>query len=152
MNSKEAAQKALAAADQCLKSKGYISMVDVLLTMGKLTREDHERWRFRQIPYLERVVRGSLTQLDAIVRAVRSNALKGGLKPSPTVYVSWGKGRRQPLRFTKTGNRFLEEAYGTHYLSARPQTVETLGTACPSPANRPLPHGRSSTGHQDRTQ
>jgi len=93
MNSKEAGQKALDAADQCLKSKGYISMVDVLLTMGKLTGEDRERWRFRQIPYLEKVVRGSLTQLDVIVRAVRNNSLKGGLKPRRTAYMSWGKGR-----------------------------------------------------------
>src|SRR2546430_2250462 len=122
MNSKEAAQKALVAADQGLKAKGYISMVDVLLTMGKLSREDHEQWRFRRIPYLEKVVRGNLTQLDAIVRAVRNNCLKGGLKPSHTVYTSWGKGPRQPLRFTKTDNHFLEEAYATHYISTRLQT------------------------------
>ena len=113
----ESKANALAAADRCLKAKGYISMVDVLMEMGKLTREDHERWRFRQVPYLERVVQGSLTQLDLIVRAVRSNSLHGGLKPSRTVYTSWGKGRRQPLRFTKTGNPFLEEAYSTHYVS-----------------------------------
>ena len=37
MNSKEAAQKALVAADQGLKAKGYISMVDVLL-MHSLVR------------------------------------------------------------------------------------------------------------------
>lgn len=121
MNSQEAKQKTLLAADQCLKSKGYISMVDVLLTMGKLTREDHERWRFRQIPYLEKVLPGSLNQMEAIVRAVRSNFLNGGLKPSQTVYTSWGKGPRRPLRFTEMGNPFLEEAYRTHYLSTRLQ-------------------------------
>jgi hypothetical protein len=119
MNSKEAMQKAIAAADQGLKSKGFISMVDVLMTMGKLTREDHERWRCRQVPYLEKVVSGNLSQLDAIVRAVRNNSLKGGLRPSHTAYVSWGKGPRQPLRFTKTGNPFLEKAYSTHYLAAK---------------------------------
>ena len=119
MNSQQAAQKAIEAADRCLKAKGFISMVDVLMEMGKLTREQHERWRFRQVPYLERVIPGSLTQLDAIVRAVRNNSSKGGLTPSRTAYYSWGKGRRQPLRFTKTGNPFLEEAYSTHYLPRR---------------------------------
>jgi len=125
---KESKAKAIAAAARCLKAKGYISMVDVLTDMGKLTREDHERWRLRQVPYLEKVARGTLTQLDIIVRAVRAHSLNGGLKPSRTVYTSWGKGRRQPLRFTKTGNRFLEDAYSTHYLPQRGSSLIPEGT------------------------
>src|SRR5437868_2976691 len=38
---------------------------------------------------------------------------------------------RQSLRFTKTGNRFLEEAYRTHYLLQRPPTVEREGKQGP---------------------
>jgi len=117
-------------------------MVDVLVAMGKLTREDHERWRFRQVPYLEKIVSGNLSQLDAIVRAVRNNSLKGGLRPSHTAYVSWGKGQRQPLRFTKTGNPFLEEAYSTHYLPAK---AKTTPAACEAHGTRDSVH--SGTPH-----
>jgi hypothetical protein len=46
-----------------------------------------------------------------------------------TAYVSWGKGKRQPLRFSKSGDATLERAYATHYLlpktSAAP--ARTLG-------------------------
>ena len=95
--------------------------------MIHLSREDHERWRFRQVACLEKVVQGNLTQLDIIVRAVRNNSLKGGLKPSRTGYTSWGKGRRQPLRFTKTGNPFLDEAYATHYVSPELRRAKQAG-------------------------
>ena len=119
MNRERAKQKALDAAARCLSEKGYIAMVDVLLAMDKVAREDYERWRFRQVPYLEKVVRGSLNQLSEICRIVRANSLHAGLKPSKTVYTSWGKGRRQTLRFTKSGNPHLEEVYSTHYLQSR---------------------------------
>jgi hypothetical protein len=119
VNRERANQKALDAAARCLSEKGYIAMVDVLLAMDKLTREDYERWRFRQVPHLEKVVRGSLNQLSEICQIVRANSLHGKLKTSKTVYTSWGKGRRQPLRFTKYGNPHLEQLYSTHYLQSR---------------------------------
>ena len=36
-----------------------------------------------------------------------------------TVYISWGKGRRQPLRFSRYANPYIEELYSTHYVSRR---------------------------------
>ena len=38
-------------------------------------------------------------------------------KKMRTAYVSWGKGRRQPLRFSKYGDPRVEELFSTHYLS-----------------------------------
>jgi len=52
MNRRELEQTAINAADRCLKTKGYISAVDVLMELGKLSRQDYERWRFRQVPFL----------------------------------------------------------------------------------------------------
>jgi hypothetical protein len=43
VNRRELEQAAIAAADRCLKAKGYISMVDVLMELRKLSREDYER-------------------------------------------------------------------------------------------------------------
>jgi hypothetical protein len=116
MNRTELIKRARAAADGVLQAKGYISIVDVLLAMGRLSKNDHERWRFRQVPYLEKVLPGSLNQHAFLGRQLRSYArdeLK--LKPSRTAYMSWGKGRRQPLRFSKYNRPAIEELYSTHY-------------------------------------
>ena len=125
MNRRELEQAAIAAADRCLKVKGYISIVDVLMELGKLSREDCERWRFRQVPFLERVIHCNLAKLNVILRAVQANAARGKMKASWTAYMSWGKGKRQPLRFSKTGDPNLERAYATHYLLPRPAQVSS---------------------------
>jgi hypothetical protein len=120
MNRTELIQKAKAAACGVLQAKGYISMVDVLMGMGTLTKENYERWRFRQVPYLEKVLTGSLNKFQFLLRTLRSHAREElGLTPSRTVYTSWGKGRRQPLRFSKSANPYIEELYSTHYVSRR---------------------------------
>ena len=36
--------------------------------------------------------------------------------PSVTAYMRWGKGPTQRLRFTKTGDPNLEEAYARHFV------------------------------------
>jgi hypothetical protein len=135
MNRSELKQAALSATGQCLKEKGYIAMVDVFMVMGKLTKEDYERWRFRQVPYLERVIRMNLSKISEVLRAVRDNSRKGELKPSRTVYVSWGKGKRQPLRFSKSGQRVIEELYSTHYLKPRKPVAEAVTS---DPRSEPL--------------
>jgi hypothetical protein len=56
---------------ELLREKGFISFVDVLIHMGKLTKEDHESWRMRRIPYLERAVRLNLSQLSHLLRTLR---------------------------------------------------------------------------------
>jgi hypothetical protein len=141
MNRQELKAKAVAAADQLLRSKGYISIVDVLMAMGKLTKENYERWRFRKVPDLEKVVPGSLNQLEFLLRVIRSHARDQlDLKPSRTVYTSWGKGRRQLLRFSKFGKPHLEELYSTHYVShrfAEEKLNEHGDTATPTPAAQP---------------
>jgi hypothetical protein len=119
VNRRELEQAALRAADRCLKVKGYISMVDVLIELGKLSREDYERWRFRQVPFLERVLHDNLAQLNVMLRAVQTNSARGHMKASWTAYMSRGKGKRQPLRFSKSGDPNLERAYATHYLLSR---------------------------------
>jgi hypothetical protein len=110
------------ASSELLREKGFISFVDVL-HMGRLTKEDHESWRMRRIPYLERAIRLNLSQLSHLLRALRENAFKGRLQPRKTAYVSWGKGRKQPLRFSKSGHPGIEEAYATHFVK-RQQSVK----------------------------
>jgi hypothetical protein len=125
MNRADLMKKARAAASQVLREKGYFSVVEVLLAMERLSKDDYERWRFRQVPYLEKVLPGSLNQHSFLCRELRAygrDELK--LKPSHTAYVSWGKGNRQPLRFTKYGRPFLEELYTTHYVMSKPEAAK----------------------------
>ena len=102
-----------------LQENGHISPVDVLLRMGRLSKDNYERWRRRHVPYLEKVVAGSLNEHEFFLRELQSLARELDLKPSRTMYVSWGKGSRQPLRFTKTGNPRLENWFSTHYIGAQ---------------------------------
>jgi hypothetical protein len=106
-----------------LREKGFISFVDVLIRMGKLSKQDHESWRMRRIPFLERAIKLNLSQINLLLRTLRQNAVKGHLRPSKTAYVSWGKGPKQPLRFSKSGYPAIEEAYATHFVK-RKQSVK----------------------------
>lgn len=171
MNRSELMKKARAAADQVLRAKGYFSVVDVLLTMGRLSKENHERWCFRQVPHLEKVLPGSLNEHAFLCRELRALAHELRLKPNHTAYTSWGKGRRQPLRFTKYGHPPMEALFSTHYVSTsitddlksrRSQLPVPLGTkaqdfnlqnqGCPAPGEiapppRPLQLAISANPH-----
>ena len=88
--------------------------VDVLVEMQLLKPEHLEDWRFGRALYLERVITCNLSRLSTLLRILRFHAHDLNLKPSWTGYDRWGKGPKQRLRFTKTGDAKLEEAYATH--------------------------------------
>lgn len=131
MNRRELELAALAAADRGLKGRGYMALDEVFRDMGKLEAKDWEDWRRGKVPYLERVIRLNLSQINAVCRAVHASARRGKLKPSWTAYVRWGKGSRPPLRFTKSGDPKLERAWATRYvyLAPKPPATKTPGTA-----------------------
>jgi hypothetical protein len=131
MNRRDLTRKLGRISSGLLKEKGYISVVDVFAKLGYLTGEDIENWRRRRVPYLERVIRVSLGRINFIMKTVRRNSTNGGLKPSWTAYRSWGKGKKVPLRFTKTGDRTIEEAYATHFVSKRKKKVPTTTSDSP---------------------
>jgi hypothetical protein len=93
-----------------------VTPVDVLIGMGLLGPERLEDWRFGRVPYLEKVVRCNLTRLSRVLRILRFHANDLNLVPSTAAYMRWGKGPKQRLRFTKTSNRRLEEAYSRHFV------------------------------------
>jgi hypothetical protein len=131
MNRRELELAALAAADRGLKARGYIALDEVFREMGKLEAKDWEDWRRGRVPYLERIIRLNLNQINAVCRAVHASARRGNLKPSWTAYVRWGKGPRPPLRFTKSGDPQLERAWATRYIciAPKPSATRTPGTA-----------------------
>lgn len=115
------------AVQKLLKSKPFVAPVDVFLAMDLLRTEKLEDWRRGRVPYLERVILGNLSRLERILRILGFYCHDLNLRPSPTVYVRHG-GRRQPLRFTKTGNPRLEEVYSRHFVSSRKEPARKTKT------------------------
>ena len=108
---------------ELLKEKGYISFIDVFMQLGYLSTSDYENWRFRRVSPLERVLNVNLSRINFIMKTVRRNSLNGHLKPSMTVYKSWGKGNKTLLQFSKSGDPAIETAYATHFV--QPKRTET---------------------------
>ena len=106
----------IARAVAAILEKGKIvAPVEVLIGMDLLTPERLEAWRRGRIPYLEQVIDCNLTRLSRLLRILRFHVHDLKLVPSETVYVCYGN-RRQRLRFTKTGDAKLEQAYARHFI------------------------------------
>ena len=93
-----------------------VAPVDVLVDMGLLAPEHLDDWRRGKVPYLERVIRCNLSKLSRLLRILRFHVHDLNLVPSMTVYMRWGKGSRLRLRFTKTGDPKIEDAYARHFV------------------------------------
>jgi hypothetical protein len=102
--------------DAILKTSKVVTPIDVLVGMHLLTPEKVQDWRRGRVPYLERVINCNLTRLSRLLRILRFHVHDLNLVPSTTDYRRWGKGRKQRLRFTKTGDARLEVAYATHFV------------------------------------
>jgi hypothetical protein len=99
------------------EGKGYICSIDVLLGLNYLTRTDYEKWRNGQVECLEKICQTNLSKLTTINKIIRQVATKMKLEPSLTVYNKYGKGPKQRLRFSKSGDFNIEKAYSTHFLN-----------------------------------
>jgi hypothetical protein len=103
-----------------------VAPVDVLVRMRVLDPRHLEDWRRGRVPYLERVIQGNLTRLSRLLRILRFHAHDLNLVPSWTAYVRWGKGPKQRLRFTKTGEPSRATAASP---TTRPERMRSLAPA-----------------------
>ena len=92
-----------------------VAPVDVLVGMGLLTRARLEAWRRGRAPYLEDVIEGNLTRLSRLLRILRYHAHDLHLVPSTTACLRSGKGPKQRLRFTRTGDAGREAGYARNF-------------------------------------
>jgi len=116
MNRQQIVKKLSKITSALLIEKGYISFVDVLIRMGYISNEDYENWRFKKVPFLEKAINVNISKINFILRTVQKNCRNSQLKPSKTEYKSWGKGPKKVLRFSKSRDDSLEEAYSTHFV------------------------------------
>jgi hypothetical protein len=102
--------KIVAAVARILARQCFVAPVELFVEMSLLPAADLERWRRGQIPVLERVIRCNLTKAGRILRLLRFHAHDLNLKPSITAYQH----RSHGLRFSRSGEPKIEEAYSTH--------------------------------------
>ena len=99
-----------------LSKSDSVAPVEVLIEMGNLSKKNHEAWLKGQVPYLERVFEGNLSKANRILRIIGFYVHDLNMVPKRTVYSKIGKGKSQILRFSKSGDNRIEEAYSRHYL------------------------------------
>jgi len=96
--------------------KGLVCAVDILIKLDYLSKKDYENWRFGKVDYLEKVCNINLSKLTLINKTIRKIATDLKLDKSWTGYNQYGKGVKRRLKFSKSGNINIEEAYATHYI------------------------------------
>jgi hypothetical protein len=99
-----------------LSRSDVVAAVEVLMEMGNLTQKNHEAWYRGQVPYLERAFEGSLSKANRILRIIGFHVHDLNMVPRRTVYHQWGKGKNRILRFSKSGNEGVGDAYSMHYV------------------------------------
>lgn len=99
-----------------INAKGFVCMIDLLLGLDYLSKKDLEAWRFGKIEYLEKVCMVNLSKITRIYKMLKSSATELKLSPSFTGYSKFGKGIPQKLRFSKSGDKQIEDNYSTHYI------------------------------------
>jgi hypothetical protein len=104
------------AAEAALAAQHFVTAFDVLTGMGWLDPGAMERWRRRRADCLEGAVHVNLPRISEAMKHFRSWAAAKGLSPSRTAYVAHMP-RRQTLRFSRSGDLAIEEAYRTHWVS-----------------------------------
>ena len=115
-NGNKLEQLVVRAAEAALAERKLVTSIDVLVGMGGLELRRADEWRQGRVEYLERVVIASLGKISTAMRCFQRWAQRRGLKPSETAYVARTR-RRQPPRFSKSGDPAIERAYRTHWVS-----------------------------------
>jgi hypothetical protein len=137
------------AVDNLLREKGSVAPVELFIRMDLLSPESAEDWRRGRISYLERVIRCNLSKATRILSILRMHAHDLDLKPSLTVYKRWSKGSRPLLRFSKTGDRHIEEAYARHFVSPRKKGCPFEAGAIEVGNSAEIPPARPSSARRE---
>jgi hypothetical protein len=133
------------AAEAALVAQGYVSPIDVLVGIRWLDVAAVERWRRRQIDFLESAVESKPERLSEAMMLLRSWVAERGLSASETDYVARTP-QRQPLRFSQSGDLTTEALYRTHWISPalpekkREQLAEKASRAPELVVVQPLNH------------
>lgn len=113
--------KVVKAVNDELIHSNFVSPIAVLQRMQLLDKSAVEKWKKGQIPFLEKVIMCNLGKASRILQLMRFYAHELNMKPSVTVYKGKARSGKLDLRFSKTGDKKLEEAYSRHFVKAGKQ-------------------------------
>jgi len=108
--------KVLKAVNDELIHSNFVSPIAVFQRMQLLDKANVENWKKGQIPFLEKVIMCSLGKANRILKLIRFHAHDLNMKPSITIYKRKSRSGKLDLRFSKTGDKKLEEAYSRHFV------------------------------------
>ena len=112
------------AAGIILAQGDVLTPIDILIEMGRLSKNNYEAWRKGNLPYLERVIEDNLSKTNRILRVIGFHAHDLNMVSHGSVYHQWEKGKKRVLRFSKSGDLNLEKAYSRHYIWNRSQEIK----------------------------
>ena len=104
------------AAQQALLSSKSVSPVDVFSGIGWLPARAVDHWRQGRVGSLDQAMSVGPEKLAEALDTLATWAQAGGLVPSEVDYLAAARDRR-PLRFTAGGDRVVETACRTHWIS-----------------------------------
>jgi hypothetical protein len=110
-------RRVVAAAEQALTSRHYVSPLDVLTGMGWVPPGLVTDWQQGRAPHLEAVAAVSADRLADALEVFHRWVDSRGLQPSEVEYLAATRDR-QPLRFTAAGDPARELTYRTHWMPA----------------------------------
>lgn len=94
---------------EILRAGQPVSAPAVFVRMGVLRQVDVEAWRLGRVDYLERVIQGSLSKINRVLRIISLYAHDLQLLPAPPHSAGPVRYRGRALRFSKTGDVGVEE-------------------------------------------
>ena len=119
MNNQDLEKKIKEIVHSATYEKGFVSSIDVLISLEYLKQKDYDAWRLGKVDYLEKLCKTNLSKLSTINKIIRKTASGLQLEKSLTDYRKHGKGVKIKLRFSKSGTANIEENYATHYVDKK---------------------------------
>lgn len=97
------------AVGELLRDGRPVSAPEVFVRMGMLPPAELAEWRQGRVPYLERVIQGSLGKINRVLRIISLHVHDLQLLPAPPHVAGLVKFKGRALRFSKTGDPGVEE-------------------------------------------
>jgi hypothetical protein len=111
------------AAEAAFAAHKYVSPVDVVMGIGWLDPNTFRRWQQGSVDCLEAALQANPERISEAMTLLRDWAAERQLLPSETQYLAKTP-RRQALRFSKSGDPGIEQAYRTHWISGELSKAE----------------------------
>ncbi len=103
--------KVVKAVDEILTDKDVVKTTEVFIKIGMLEKKKMDEWKAGRVPYLEKVLSGSLSKLSRVLSILHFHVHDMNLVPQHNVK----KNGKTVLIYSKSKSPKLEKAYSFEY-------------------------------------